>query len=339
MSQPLVLVTGVSGFVGAHVFEHLLNSGYRVRGTIRSASKGTYYSRKYVKQASNFELVVVPDLQAPHALDDAVKDVEYICHVASPYFVSSHDPMKELVNPAVDGTKNVLASALTHASQLKRLVVMSSFAAVVDLSKNPRPGYTYTAEDWDPVTPEQAASDGYWGYHASKTFAERVAWDMWKEAKPSWDLVTLCPPMVYGPPIHEVDFSKGIDGLNTSTKRIIQGCEGKIPDFAPKVATPGLPAWIDVRNIADAHLKTLGLKKGVSERILLCGGIDYYEDGLAGLRERGEKGLGEKGAVCDKAKHFSLDTSKMQALLGMEMIPIARTVEDTWERVKHLGLL
>lgn len=78
------------------------------------------------------------------------------------------------------------------------MTIMSSFASVVDLSKNPRAGYTYTENDWDPVTMEKGQEDGFWGYHASKTFAERAAWDMWKEARPSWDLVTFCPPMIYG---------------------------------------------------------------------------------------------------------------------------------------------
>ena len=90
-----------------------------------------------------------------------------------------------------------MSSAL-KADKLKRLTIMSSFASVVDLEKNPRGGYVYTDKDWDPVTLEQGKKDGFWGYHASKTFAERAAWDLWKEAKPAWDLVTFCPPMVYG---------------------------------------------------------------------------------------------------------------------------------------------
>ena len=91
----------------------------------------------------------------------------------------------------------VLSSAL-KATKLKRLTITSSFASVVDLDKNSRAGYTYTDKDWDPVTMEKGQEDGYWDYHASKTFAERRAWDMWEEAKPSRDLVTFCPPMIYG---------------------------------------------------------------------------------------------------------------------------------------------
>ena len=196
-TKPLALLTGPNGFVGAHVLDQLLASGYRVRGTVRSLDKASFFRKKYAHRGADLSFAIVPDIQLPHALDAAAADADYICHIASPYFTSSIDPIKELVEPAVDGTKNVIASAL-ESEKLKRLTIMSSFASVVDLEKNPRPGYTYTSSDWNPVTLEQAKKDGYWGYHASKTFAERAAWDLWKEAKPSWDLVTFCPPMVYG---------------------------------------------------------------------------------------------------------------------------------------------
>jgi hypothetical protein len=145
---------------------------------------------------------------------------------------------------------------------------------------------------------EEAKMDGYMGYHASKTFAERTAWEMWQEARDNgdiaWDLVTFCPPMVYWPPIQEVDVKKGVEGSNTSIKRMITSIQGKDPNFAPKVATPGLPAWVHVRDIAEAHLRSLSLEKGVGERSLLCGGVDYFEDGLVGLRQDGEGGWERK---------------------------------------------
>jgi hypothetical protein len=82
--------------------------------------------------------------------------------------------------------------------------------------------------------------------------------------------------------------------------RLLTGITGKDPAFAPRVSTFGLPAWVDVRNVADAHIAALGLPQGASERFLLCGGVDYFEDGLAGLRARGEQGLGEEGAKVDR---------------------------------------
>ena len=340
MSKPLVLLTGPTGFVGAHVFRALLNNGYRVRGTIRRASGGDFLKKEYPSHVQDMEFVVVPDIQAAGALDDAAKDVDYIFHVASPYFTATTDPIRELVEPAVNGTRNVVASALKSTS-LKRMTIVSSFASVVDLSKGARPGYTYTGDDWDPVTEEQAAKDGVLGYHASKTFAERAAWALWRAAdpKPAWDLVTFCPPMIYGPPIHEVHPEKGIDGMNTSVMRIMQGVTGTDPKFAPKVATPALPAWVDVRDVAKAHIASLALPKGTSERFLLCSSVAYYEDGLAGLRAKGTKGLGEPGAKCDPKNHFALDTSPARKLLGFDPIPIQRTIEDVWDRMSELGMI
>lgn len=339
MSKPLVLLTGPSGFVGAHVFAALLSSGYRVRGTLRSERHIQFLKNKHPEAQESMSFVIVPDLQAPHALDDAVKDVDYICHVASPYFTAASDPWKELVLPAVEGTRNVLDSAIQHGKDLKRVTVLSSFASVVDLSKNPRPGYAYTEKDWDPVTEEEARKDGYWGYHASKTYAERTAWQTWEEAKPNWDLVTFCPPMIYGPPIHEVDPSKGVDGLGTSLKRLLNSIMGKDPAYAPRVPEFGLPASVDVRDVAKAHIKALSLPEGKSERFLLCQGMNNFEDGLAGLRAKGEKGLGEEGTKLKPEERFSLDTTKARKTLGIDFIPFQQTVEDTWEAVKKLGIV
>jgi nucleoside-diphosphate-sugar epimerase len=341
-AKPVALLTGATGFVGAHVFAALLSSGYKIKATIRSQSKGSFLSQKYSTQKDDFSFAIVPDLQAPGALDEAVQDVDYIVHLASPYFTSTNDPIKELVEPAVNGTKNVLASAL-KAPKLKKMLVLSSFASVVDLSKNPRPGYVYTEKDWDPITPAQAAENGVLGYHASKTFAEKAAWDMWSDAKKKgeigWDLCTFCPPMIYGPPIQEIHVENGIQGLNTSVQRLLMGIMGKEPAFAPKVATPGLPHWIDVRDVALALTRALGLKQGVAERFLLFSSVKYYEDGLAGLREKGVQGLGEAGAKCDAGNHFGIDVSKAKTVLGMEFRPFERTVEDVWERMGELGFI
>lgn len=336
--KPLVLLTGANGFVGAHVLEHLLKANYRVRSTVRSLEKARFIEEKYKTKKEDLSFVVVPDIQANGSLDEAVKGCAFICHVASPYFTSTNDPLKELLEPAVNGTKNVIKSAL-KADGLERLTILSSFASVVDLEKSPRPGYVYTEHDWNPITWEKGQQDGSLGYFASKTFAEKAAWEMWKENKPSWDLVTFCPPMIYGPPIHEVHAEKGIAGLNTSLLRLLTGITGKEPAFAGKVSTFGLPAWVDVRNVAEAHVAALSLPKGTSERFLLCGGIDQFEDGLVGLRACGETGLGREGEKIDRAKHFSLDSSKAEEMLKIRFTPFQRTVEDTWARAKELQVI
>jgi nucleoside-diphosphate-sugar epimerase len=127
--------------------------------------------------------------------------------------------------------------------------------------------------------------------------------------------------------------------MNTSILRLLTGITGKDPAFEGKVSTFGLPAWVDVRNVADAHVAALSLPKGTSERFLLCGGVDNFEDGLAGLRARGETGLGEEGAKVDRSKHFSLDRTKAEEMLKIDFIPFQKTVEDVWARAKELKLV
>jgi len=120
---------------------------------------------------------------------------------------------------------------------------------------------------------------------------------------------------------------------------MVTSIQGRDPAFAPKVATPGLPAWVDVRNVAEAHVKALKLPQGTSERFLLAGGVDYYEDGLQGLRARGEKGLGEPGARCDPRNHFAIDRSKAEKVLELKFMPFQQTVEDTWEVMNGLNFV
>jgi hypothetical protein len=134
--------------------------------------------------------------------------------------------------------------------------------------------------------------------------------------------------MIYGPHIHEVHVSRGIEGLNTSVQRLILGIKGKEPASTPKVSKPGLPHWIDVRDVAVACLRSLALGKGVAERFLLCSSVKYYEDGLVNLRAKGTKGLGKAGQRCGPNNHFNIDVTKAKTILGLEFVPFEKTARD-----------
>jgi nucleoside-diphosphate-sugar epimerase len=341
-SKPLVLLTGGSGFIGAHVLDLLLKSNYQVRCVARSARTAQFLESQYSSHAADVSSIVVPDIQAPNVLDDAMKDVDFILHLASPFFIVSDDPLKDLIEPAVNVTKNVVASALNSPnSRLKRLVITSSLAAILDPFKGPaQAGYTYTEKDWSPVTLEQGQKSGGLGYFASKRFAEQAAWEMWSSAKPDWDLVAINPCTVYGPPIQEIDPAKGIDGLNTSVRDLLRGILGMDPKFKPKVTTPAVPAWVDVRNVALAHVNALSLPKGISERFLVCDGVDNFEDGLDELRRwGGDAWLGEPGEKLDRTKTYAVDSSRSRELLGLKAAPFGRMIEEVLERMKAVGML
>lgn len=358
LEKPLVLLTGATGFVGAHVLDLLLDGGkYRVLATVRTPAQLNLFERRYGPQLDSGDLMfaTIEDLCADNALDSVLRNeadpVTYIMHLAFPFLDTPDKSVEDLVNTAVRATHNVMQSSLTYGvPYLKRLVLLSSFAAVVDLAEKSRPGYTYTAEDWNPITLHEATENRALAYSASRTFAELEAWKMHGFNTRSrccrrveFDLATLCPPMIYGPPIHcqpEESPSKGLLSLNSSTVKLVNAVTGRDPQFAPDVATPALPAWIDVRDVARALVASLELKSGDDQRILLCGGVNYFEDGLKLLRADIDSELGDTGAICDPANYFDIDRSKMRDLLGVtETIPFAQTVQDTYQAAKGLVLV
>lgn len=132
------------------------------------------------------------------------------------------------------------------------MVLTSSFASVVDIDSNPSPDFIYTASHWNPLTYETAIdpeSTSVVAYRGSKKFAELAAWEFVKNEKPQFDLVALCPPMVFGPVVHPVP---NIEQLNESNAVLWSVAAGVDP-------LPGVrvPAWIDARDLAEAHVQAL----------------------------------------------------------------------------------
>jgi nucleoside-diphosphate-sugar epimerase len=104
-----------------------------------------------------------------------------------------------LLDPAIIGTTGVLKSIKKSAPSVKHVVITSSFASIVNGSKGFWPGHEYSEEDWNPITSEEATENPMMGYRASKTFAEKAAWDFVEKEKPNFSLSTVNPPMVFGP--------------------------------------------------------------------------------------------------------------------------------------------
>jgi nucleoside-diphosphate-sugar epimerase len=99
----------------------------------------------------------------------------------------------------VIGTTGILRSIKKSAPSVKHVVITSSFAAIVQADKGFWPGHEYSEEDWNPITKDQATENPMMGYRASKTFAEKAAWEFLEKEKPNFTLSTINPPMVFGP--------------------------------------------------------------------------------------------------------------------------------------------
>jgi len=250
-----VVVTGASGFIASHIVEQLLAAGYDVRGTVRRPGDAERYAylRELPGAAERLQLIQA-DLLEPGVFDEAVEGCVGVLHTASPYAVDVADPQRDLVDPALEGTRNVLG-AVAEASSVQRVVLTSSLAAISD---EPDPDHTFTEADWN-----ERSTLTRNPYYLSKTLAEREAWKL-AESQDRYDLVVINPYMTIGP-------SHG-PGMNTSNgvlKSILEG------DY------PGIMAlswgFVDVRDIAAAHLRALEVPEAAGRHICASEVVDMHE--------------------------------------------------------------
>ncbi len=154
--------------------------------------------------------------------------------MASPYALDVEDPQRDLVDPAVLGTRAML-EACAPASGVRRVVLTSSMAAITDEPD----GRVLTEADWN-----ERSTLTRNPYYLSKTLAERAAWDFVRERAPRWDLVAINPFLVIGPSLSKA--------LNTSNKVLVDLLNGTYPGIMR--LTWG---FVDVRDVADAHVRAM----------------------------------------------------------------------------------
>ncbi|KAL4937306.1 hypothetical protein BDV06DRAFT_227064 [Aspergillus oleicola] len=328
MDIQFVLVTGATGFIGAHIVDALLSRGLRVRGATRSPAKGEAMVKARPQYKDRLEFVRIDDFESPGGLEDAVRGVDGVVHAASPFTYNTTNNEKELITPAINGVKAILAASSHPDSKVRRLVLTSSFASVVDISRTTKtpaePYFTYTAADWNPLSYEEAidpSTSAVVAYRGSKKFAELAAWSFIEENKPRFDLVTLCPPMTFGPVVHPVPSASE---LNESNAMLWQVASGE------KLPIARVPFWIDVRDLADAHVGALlrpevGGKRytvAAPERFsyALAAGIikerfESLKDGISGERQEVDESHGLDGEIAGRE-------------LGVEYRRFRETVRD-----------
>lgn len=209
-----ILVTGANGFIASHCIVHLLSAGFEVVGTVRTEEK----AKQVLAQQSHspaLSLKITPDITDLHAFDEAIQGCSGVLHLASPFGYAYTNFEAELLIPSINSTKSICLAA-SKTPSVKRVVITSSFASVFDASAGPSPGRTYTEKDWSPLTYEDGknASATPIAYRASKVLGEKTAWEYIEKEKPHWELVTLCPGMVFGKLLPGT--ISGLKELNTS---------------------------------------------------------------------------------------------------------------------------
>lgn len=321
-----ILVTGGSGFLAAHVLNSFLSRGYNVRTTVRNDNSAEKVKKSHSKYLNQLTFAIVPDVETEGSHDEAVKGVDGVIHTASPFVMSVEDNERDLLNPAIKGTTSVLNSIQKHNPNVKRVVITSSFAAINDLNKGARPGYTYSEQDWNPVTYATAAAkdaDGGVAYCASKTFAEKAAYEFVEKNKPNFSVSSICPPMVYGPIAHTTDLKH----LNTSSAdiyRLIDGSEKTVPETS-------FFAFVDVRDVAEAHVLAYETPEAAGQRYFCVSGGYTYQRICDIIRKdfpemRGLVPEGTPGAPYPDV--YRVDNSKARRELGMTFRSLETCIHD-----------
>ncbi len=248
-----VLVTGGSGFIGSHSILQLLAAGHQVRTTVRSLKREGDV-RAMLKEGGGEPgdrlSFVAADLEKDAGWPEAVANCEYVLHVASPFPPNVPKHEDELIVPAREGALRVLRAS--RDAGVKRVVLTSSFAAICygqEPQKTPFNETRWTDPNADGVLP----------YAKSKTFAERAAWDFIFKEGGGLELAVVNPVAVFGPVLGP-DYSTSI----FLVQRLMDG------------AMPGCPRLyfgvVDVRDVADVHIRAMTHPAAKGERFLAVAG-------------------------------------------------------------------
>lgn len=245
-----VLVTGGTGFLGAHCLIQLLAAGHEVRTTVRDLAR-TAEVKAMLRQGgagSGADRVTffAADLNADKGWPEAVAGCDYVLHVAAPFPTRAPKDENELIRPSRDGALRVLKAA--RDAGVKRVVLTSSFAAIGYGSKARKAGFTES--DW--TNPDDPTVQPY---QRSKTLAERAAWDFISREGGALELSVVNPVGIVGPAL-SADLSTSLHMM----KRMIDG------------DTPGCPdvwfGFVDVRDVADLHIRAMTDPAARGERFL-----------------------------------------------------------------------
>ncbi|GMP87964.1 hypothetical protein CsSME_00040126 [Camellia sinensis var. sinensis] len=307
-----VCVTGGSGFIASWLVKLLLQRGYTVRASVRDPSDPKKTEHLLALDGAKERLHLFKgNLLEEGSFDSMVNGCDGVFHTASPCFVTTSDPQKELIDPALKGTLNVLGSC-TKSPTVKRVVLTSSMAAVECIGR-PRTPNEITDETWF-SDPEFCKENKLW-YQLSKTLAEDAAWKFAKEK--CIDMVVINPSMVIGPLLQPT--------LNASSAAILELIHGS--QTCPNVSY----GWINVKDVANAHIQAYEIPSA-SGRYCLVERVAHFSEVMKILHELYPSFQLPK-KVADDKRYIQLDqVSKEKAkTLGIDFISLEEGLKEIVE--------
>lgn len=286
-TEKLVLVTGGAGFIAAHCTIQLLNAGYRVRATLRSLSREDEVRamlREGGVEAGDRLTFIQADLSSDTNWAEAVSGCTYVMHVASPTPIKNYEHEDEMIIPAREGVLRVLRAA--RDAGVKRVVLTSAIGAVVY-------GHTNQIAPFDETT--WTNTDNAPAYQKSKTLAERAAWEFIEKEGNGLELTAINPTAVMGP-VLGADYSHSNHIIKNLLTGKMAGC--------PKINS----GFVDVRDVADLHLRAMTDPKANGERFIATAGESIWLVDVARILKK------NLGPAADKVKVKELPNILLRAL-------------------------
>ena len=332
-----VLVSGGSGYIAGFLIRQLVAEGWIVHTTVRSLAKEAAV-RKLLEVDNSRLHFFAADLASDAGWDEAMAGCDFVAHLASPLPHGVPKHADELIAPARDGALRALHAA--KAAGVKRFVMTSSVAAIS--YGRGRGVHHFTEADWTLLD-----KPGLTPYIQSKTIAERAARDWVAKEGAGIEFCTINPSVVLGP-VWSADYSASV----TIVKRLLDGSLGACPDIGFGV--------VDVRDVADLHVRALRAPGMAGERFIASGRFmklreiaDVLRSGLGPQARKvttrdmpdwlvrvaslvnplARAAVGELGSV----RHQ--DASHAKAALGWATRPVEQSILDTARSLIELGIV
>ncbi|MDA3930879.1 MAG: NAD-dependent epimerase/dehydratase family protein [Prolixibacteraceae bacterium] len=337
-SKP-VMITGATGYVAGWIVKELLDHGLTVHAPVRDPNNKE--KLKYLNQLADNNHGTIKffeaDLLKPNSYDEAMKGCELVFHTASPFINKVKDPQRDLVDPAVNGTRNVLSS-VNKTKSVKRVVLTSSCAAIYGDAKDmlDLPNGTATEEHWNTTSTLK-----HQAYSYSKVQAEKEAWKI-NKAQERWDLVVINPSLVIGPGINP-------KGTSESFNIVKQLGDGKTKSGVPRLFF----GMNDVRDLAVAHFRA-GFKPEAKGRHIISHEnmpllqltsilVDKYGNAYPFPKKEMPKwlvwlvgpifGIRRKMVANNVGYPFKVDNSKSKKELNMQYRPVKESIVDFFQQM------
>ena len=296
----VILVTGASGFIGAHVVNELLKKGIKTKAMLRDLSLKSIF-----EENENLE-IVYGDLFDVDSLKKAVSGCVSVIHCAANLLLGNLDPQKDVIDTSVIGVEN-LCSVMDG---VRTVIHTSSIAAIRPTSFEN--GEIFSIRDW---CDDASLNSNPYGFAKAEGEKKMREWAEKRDVR----LITIHPSIVFGPVFHK----RHIEGSMTYLKHYVKG-----PPFVLDFNNN----FVDVRDVALAHINALTMGDNYRRYITHTSDMWMNEIGKVLISKKGGKWPNKKLpkflAYVVAIFHPKLSFKLLKGNLGVK---VGYDVEDTWD--------